>query len=936
MNRLDIFKDSGRLVESFDEGFRFLKGCPEMKPEAVVVDGRWKDVVIPHTWNIQDAYNKNEAEYYRGTAWYHREFTVHDSGGRRRSIVFFEAVNQDCEIYVNGKKAGEHHGGFTAFAVDITPYLRKKAVNTLLVKASNAFNQSVPPITDGDFTNFGGIYRGVQLVSVDEIHFDLSDGATGVYISTADLTRHSALINICGYIRNSGIYKKEIIVEHIILGPDGSEIIRTANKLYVEPGTRKAFKTYPVEIKNPELWSLSCPTLYTLRSYIKESIAKLRTRQARPSIFTPVSGVEGHGFALGKRRFARQGHDHLMSCEITFKDNSNDATLDSVNNRFGIRTVKVAPEKGFMLNGDKLFLKGVGKHQDYGTLGFAVPKQTIENDVRLARDMGANLLRSHYPLSQSAYEAADCLGIMGFIKLPVMFKINHTKEFYDSTRRMAEEMVLQYFNHPSVVLWGCSCEPFGDMDWYWPRPLDKKKVSENMRKTRNFFSKLEKVVKGLDPQRPTSSDYHTDPNPQFHAEAGLLDIQDINGWNIYQGWYHANLAKLPSMLRRIGELERGRPYIIAEYGAGSDTRIHAENPTISDFSAEYQDMLLKEYMKEVENNPQIAGMCIWTFADYHSKSRGDTMPSINNKGLLTIDRKPKDAYYLQQAHWSRKPMVHIAAADWRNRSVIADTGETVTRILRVYSNAAEAELFHNVKSLGVKPVVDREAEWEVPFIEGRNTLCATAQISGADVESFQEIRFNFIPRDLRTSFPQKRLCINVGQSRTFFHDPLTDDVWMPDRGYSVGSFGHLDGEYYRTWNSSKAWNGIREGVDCPILNTSIDLVFQAFLVGVGEYKIDTPDACYRVVLYFAEPFSEKRRCSPAEKTGADSDGQRIFRVAVNGAMLIPSLDIASTYGEQRAVEKMFIVEAKGGAGISIQFIPVKGQPVLNGIIVEKL
>jgi beta-galactosidase len=116
----------------------------------------------------------------------------------------------------------------------------------------------------------------------------------------------------------------------------------------------------------------------------------------------------------------------------------------------------------------------------------------------------------------------------------------------------------------------------------------------------------------------------------------------------------------------------------------------------------------------------------------------------------------------------------------------------------------------------------------------------------------------------------------------------------------------------------------------------MDPVFQTFLVGIGEYKIDAPDGSYRVVLCFAEPFSEKRRCSPAEKTGADSDGKRIFRAAVNGAMLIPSLDIASTYGERKAVEKMFLVEAKGGAGISIQFIPVKGRPVLNGIIVEKL
>lgn len=886
MTRHHVLKNTARSIESFDDGFRFLKGCQEISPEDVVIDERWKDVVIPHTWNIQDAYDRNESEYYRGTAWYHREFTVHDSCTGRRSIAFFEAVNQDAEIYVNGKKAGEHHGGFTAFAVDMTPYLRKGTINTLLVKASNAINQAVPPITDGDFTNFGGIYRGVQLVSVDEIHFDLSDGATGVYISTTDANMLSARLNVFGYVRNSGQCKREITVENIILAPDGSEIIRTESKLYIEPGTRKEFMPDPIEIKNPELWSVLSPNLYTLHSYAKDAAGNV--------------------------------------------------ILDEVSSHFGIRMAKVDPERGFMLNGSKLFLKGVGKHQDYGNIGFAVPDRTIENDVRLACDMGANLLRSHYPLSQSTYGATDHLGIMGFIKLPVMFKLNHTPEFYESTRRMAEEMVLQYFNHPSVVLWGCSCEPFGDMDWFWPRPLDKEKASENMRSTQKFFSSLEKVVKELDPYRPTSSDYHTDPNPQFHAEAGLLDIQDMNGWNLYQGWYHVNLGNIPSMLRLVGELDKGRPYIISEYGAGSDTRIHTDNPTVFDFSTEYQGLLLKEYMKAVEGNPQVAGMCIWSFADYHSKSRGDTMPSINNKGLVTNDRKPKDSYYLQQAHWSRNPMVHIATADWRIRSAIADSGEKVSQNVRVYSNTAEVELFLNGKSLGVKPVAWHEAEWNVPFTEGRNKLLAKGKISATEVESFQDIHMNFIPRDLRTSFPRKRLCINVGQARTFFHDPLTDDVWMPDRTYTEGSFGHIDGEYYRTWNSSNAWNGIREGVDCPILDTSIDPVFQTFLVGCGKYKIDAPDGCYRVILCFAEPFTNARRFLPAEKTGADSQGNRVFHVWVNDTIIIPSLDIAFMYGECRAVEKMFNVDAKEGSGILIQFIPVKGQPVLNGVIVEKL
>ncbi|MBI5725969.1 MAG: DUF4982 domain-containing protein [Planctomycetes bacterium] len=874
---------SPRIMEGINSFWRFHKGPLSARPGQVVPSDDWEHVNIPHTWNAQDVF-ADEQPYYRGEGWYYKQFSLNREDKGRQIYLFFGAANQDAVVHVNGRQAGGHCGGYTAFAVDATTLVKFGQANTLLVRLSNKLNPDLPPVA-GDMMHFGGIYRPACLLKVSPTHFDLTDAASGVYIDAPRVSAGSADIRVRGFVQNALARPRKVKVRHELLAPDGKRLTRLEGLIEVPAGGRGQLELLAAKISRPCLWSPENPTLYTARSFLLDA----------------------------------------ASGEI----------LDEVDNTFGIRTVAVDHKRGFLLNGEKYFIRGVGKHQDWQDIGYAVPEENIRQDIRLIREMGANFTKSHYPLSPAAYDEGDRLGVMSWVRIPIMDKVNHTDVFYGSSRRMTEEMIRQHCNHPSVVMWGSACEPLGDADWFWPKPQAPAKLQRHMRLTYDFIKKLDDFTRQLDPLRPTANEFHTDPNPQWYAESGLADIQSINGWNLYQGWYHANLKKLPNMLRRIEGWDKGRAYLIAEHGAGSDTRIHTDQPTIFDFSTEYQEQFHRHHLKVVKDFPRIAGMVVWTLVDFQAAHQANVMPHYNNKGMLTSDRKSKDVYYLMRAHWSDRPMVHIAASHWTNRIAIAGAGRAVRRPIRAYSNLPQVELFHNGRSLGRKKMADCQAVWTVPFVEGVNRLLAKAAAGGRAIEDFREIHFEYIPPDLRKAFPP-RLCVNVGQSRTFFTDPLTGNTWIPDRPYKKGLFGHVDGEYYRIWNQMKAWHDIREGVGATIKGTDIDPVFQTFLVGLTDYRIDAPAGDYRVHLHLVEPFTESCRLDAKECTGADRKGRRVFDILINGRLCAENLDLAGQHEEQRAVIRSFDVVCADTEGIRIQLRPVRGKPVLSGILVEKL
>jgi len=625
----------------------------------------------------------------------------------------------------------------------------------------------------------------------------------------------------------------------------------------------------------------------------------------------------------------------LYSAKVSVYEPETGELLDEAEEYFGFRTIEISDSGDILLNGNPLFICGIGKHQDYKNIGYAVPNDILEEDIRLAKEAGANLIRSHYPLSRESYDMCDRLGLLVWAKIPIMDKINHSDEFAENGAQMMKELMEQNINRPSVILWGYACELFGDMDWYWKQPKDPKRIDENILKTLDFTVRFERMVREEDPARLTGNDFHTDPTPEYYLESGLTNINMINGWNIYQGWYHNNLDSIEWALRHFYSWNPDLPFIIAEYGAGSDPRIHSYEPTIFDFSMEYQALFHEKYLETVEKLDFVQGMSVWTLVDFQVDNRKDAVPHVNSKGLLTSDRKKKDVFYLYKANWGNEAFIHIVSADWDYR-IESRTEEDLKRPLKIYTSLDQAELKINGKSLGSRGSNSYGIiTWDIDFMPGLNNIEVTG-ISGDSLISEQaEIMIatmgdnpDFI------DLPGGELCINTGQSRTFFKDELRMDQWIPDRRYGRDGFGHRNGNYYTVWKNMKAWDGIREGIDNNISGTELDPVFQTFLIGVTDYRFDLQPGNYRISLYFAEPFEIDARKDISMKTGADEEGARVFDVTINGERVLHNFDLSGQYGVQRAVIHSFDIDHEGGT-LKIGMEPVKGQPVLNGIKLKK-
>lgn len=849
-----------RLMESLNDRWNFF-----LMDEAEGSDKTPLIVDLPHTWNALDMLDDKEG-YFRGKGIYTKNFIPGKRHEGKKLFLYFEGVNQKARVIINNQEAGIHMGGYTGFCFEISKYLIP-GNNTIRVEADNSYDPEVPPV-GGDLGHFGGIYRDVWLIAVHPVHFDMEYyGSSGVFLKSMNISPAGFDLKITSRIMGS---VGPVTLQHKVFSPSG-DLLRVSKRTIILKGTQAS--TVEMDLKDiPEstIWDTDTPDLYTVES----SLIRNETGEV----------------------------------------------LDQITQKTGLRTLSLSKEKGILVNGKPLFIKGIGMHQDYYRKGYAADKDILKEDIFRAKDAGANLVRSHYPLSSGAYDMCDNLGMYVWAKIPLMDKINHSPEFMENAKTMMKEMVYQNLNRPSVILWGYACELFGDMDWYWPKPRDPEKERENLKLTRKFSLEFEQFVRDLDPTRFTANDFHTDPTPEFYLQTELTNINMLNGWNIYQGWYHNNLDSLGPSLKNFHGYNPDIPFIIAEYGAGSDPRIHSYQPTLFDFSIEYQNRFHEYYLEKVPQLDFVKGMSMWTLFDFQVDGRADAVPHINSKGLFTSDRKPKDAFYLYKCHWGQEPLVYITGKDWAIRKEFTES-KSVLRPVKIYTNLLEAELIHNGRSLGVKPAQHHKILWEVNFVPGENTLEVAGLNNGNLIKDHADIHVDFYRPGLPGMKVQgKEICINVGQSRTWFHDPVQNDSWIPDQKYKPGYFGHINGEYQRHWPGMSAWEGIREGISHNIYGSDEDPVFQTFLEGVGEYKIDLPEGRYELSLLFAEPW-------PGE--------ERIMNIFVNGIPCIENFNPGGDYGTYQAVVLKYRIPV-GKQGLKIQLEAEKGKTLLNGIKITRL
>lgn len=856
-----------RSQETINDGWKFIKSDVSGAAASAFDDAQWEQVMLPHTWNATDAYIVKD--YYRGVGWYRKSLLIPQSQAGRKLFLRFDGAASSAEVFINGSKVSVHSGGYTAFSVDATQWLKVGGKNIIAVRVDNSL-QDVPPLS-GDFSIFGGIYRDVWLISTGYQHFNLVNLASpGVFVETPTVSEDAATVQIKGSIANDEAAAKKVSVKSIIYSPDGNTVAEITSKLSLKPNAAQEFMLVSKPIAKPLLWSPDAPNLYKVQTQIVE--------------------------------------------EKTGK------IIDAVSSPLGFRWYSVDAGKRFNLNGQPLQLIGVCRHQDYKWIGNALSDEMHRRDMQLVKESGANFVRiSHYPQDDAILEYCDKLGLLVWEEIPVVDLVSLNEEFSENCKTNLREMIRQHYNHPSVVMWGYMNEVI-------LKTVRNKEITEEQRQaiykqTLKLAKELEQILHEEDKNRLSVMALHGD-RKTYH-EIGLSAVPNIVGWNLYQGWYGGDFSGFDKFMDGEKLLHPDYAYIISEYGAGADKRLHTFAPESFDFSIEYQQNYHEHYLKAIKERDYILGATMWNFIDFGSANRDESMPRINNKGLVYSDRTPKDVYYLYKAVLNEKPMLYIASRDWQNRVVMSDVQ---LQPLKIYTNQSKVELFVNGKSQGVKSATNSTVSWNVALNEGSNFVLAKA----GNLEDAATISYQAIPAQLNKSNLQGlELAVNVGSS-CYFTDDDSKLTWVPDRAYTPGGWGYVGGEVYRTSSS-------RIGTQVEIANTRNTPLLQTLRVGVEAYRFDVPEGDYEVELLFADPFAQVQATLHA--LGGDSKESaegNIFNVSINGKQVLENLNLQQQYGSFSAVKKRFLLKVNKGENLEVKLDAVKGKAMLNGIKIRLL
>ncbi len=618
-----------RKIENFNFRWNFSKqadAVPDHLPEM------WDIVSLPHCWNAVDGQDGGN-DYYRGTCYYAKQFHKIDLPQADQYYLEIQGANSSATVYLNGKEMATHHGGYSTWRVNMTEEL-KDTDNLLVIAVNNEANDTVYPQM-ADFTFYGGLYRDVNIICVNESHFDLDYfGGPGIKV-TPEIKGEDADVEVEVFVTN----KKEGQQIHYVLVDEDFEVVAEA--------TSDDTKVV-MEIKDVNLWQgRKDPYLYT-------AIAEL---------------VEGE--------------------EI----------IDDVYADFGCRTFEIDPERGFILNGEEYMLRGVSRHQDKWGKGNALSPEDHELDMELIDEMGANTIRlAHYQHDQYFYDLCDAYGMVVWAEIPYISK--HMPTGRENTISQFKELIVQNYNHPSIVVWGLSNEiGIGGAD-------------DDLLENHNI---LNDMAHEMDKTRLTTI---AAVSP-CSIEDPYLQIPDVVSYNHYFGWYGGETDMNGPWFDKFHERHPNIPIGCSEYGCEA-LNWHTSNPVQGDYTEEYQAYYHEELIKQFMSRKYLWATHVWNMFDFGADARNEGGENgQNHKGLVTMDRKyKKDSFYAYKAWLSDEPFVHIAGKRYIDRV------EDVTKVT-VYSNQPEVELFANGESLGKKTAEDHFFYFDVPNV-GETELVAVA------------------------------------------------------------------------------------------------------------------------------------------------------------------------------------------------------------------
>lgn len=680
-----------RQVHALDNGWSFLQGEADSQPWLETYDDTaWQRVSLPHTWNRIGEYRLQRSEKtnnFQGVGWYRLQFKTPKSRREDRHVLQFDGVGTLADVWLNGRHVGRHKGGYSAFRFDVTPFLSRSGLNSLVVRADNskpAVGSSTADILplSGDFFPYGGLYRSVSWIVASPVQIDLLDhGGPGVYASVASASEAVAAVKVVTRLRNLGDRARRVDVVTTISDDKGQKAI-VRSPLQRIPASGVAEIAQNLTIARPRLW------------------------QGRKDPFL-----------------------HRVVVELR----SGGQLLDRVEQPLGIRTFRIDPDKGFFLNGEHLALHGVSRHHDRLGKGAALSDADHVQDMDLIEEIGANTIRfAHYQHAQRWFDLADQRGMVVWAEIPYVSMASFgdgepTPALVENARQQLVELIRQNYNHPSVAVWGVGNE------------VDSKTLGGRPVKALGLVQSLNELARQEDPGRLTALADCCAGSPFVDPASAeqLVGATDVVGFNRYPGWYGNDPNSMGTLLDRLRARYPKVAMSVTEYGAGGALTQHTDNPeggAINAFGRPhpegFQSWVHERNWAALKERPNLWATWVWNMFDFASdfRAEGDAI-DLNDKGLVTFDRKVrKDSFHFYKANWSSAPVLHLNGSRYVDRPYpVAD--------ISAYSNAPEASLTVNDVDVGMQPCPNRICAWRnVALAPGSNRIVARAQIAGAQLE----------------------------------------------------------------------------------------------------------------------------------------------------------------------------------------------------------
>ena len=528
-------------------------------------------VRLPHTCK-ETPFHYFEESLYQMVSGYRRHLLIPKDWQGKRILLTFEGAAHDSTVFCNGKKVGEHHCGYTAFTVDLTDNVLYGQDNLLCVRLDSRENLNVPPFGYViDYMTYGGIYRDVRLEVKEKV-------------SLSDIFVHTAID-----FRSSPVTAQ--ITSEITLTESDENV--TIRQYYMPKSTAAAQESWRLLCEQTVSTDVSCDKEFSLTATI-----------TAPLLWD-----------------TEEANLYILKTQL-YQDNT---LLDETETTFGIREA-VFKKDGFYLNGRKLRIRGLNRHQSFPYVGYAMPKsmQRLDADL-LKKELGLNAVRtSHYPQSHYFLERCDELGLLVFTEFPGWQHIGDDSWKAQAVAN-AEDMIRQYRNHPSIILWGIRINESPDDDV--------------------FYEKTNAVAHKLDPSRPTGG---------VRAMKKSHLLEDVYTYNDFL--HDGEMPGCDPKKKVTSDMEK--PYLISEYnGHMYPTKAFDNEERRSEHAIRHANVL-----DAVAGQPDIAGSFGWCMFDYNTHKDFGSGDRICYHGVMDMFRNPKLAANIYACEQEQTPVLEITSS----------------------------------------------------------------------------------------------------------------------------------------------------------------------------------------------------------------------------------------------------------------------------------